>query len=113
MEGTVGAVNVSGEGIGLDDGEGYLIGTGLHWRDITDRWHEGGIPECVPPLSSGAQVELGVVDVPADHDGIGQPNHVVWMKCLSMPTDVSPSEASGLDPYFNFCARAPDHEVCS
>ncbi len=111
VEGTVDAVNVSGEGIGID-GEGYLIGSGQIWRDIDGTWREGGIPECTPPLSSGARVELGLVDVPADHDAIGQPNHVVWLKCLSMPTEVDAEGDRGLDPYAHYCARVPDHPVC-
>lgn len=112
VEGTVTGVDVAAEGIGLDNEEGYLIGSGVVWQDTRGSWHSGGVPECLPPLSSGANIVLGVVEVPDDHDAIGQPNHVVWIKCRSLPTEVPVSDVTGLGHYFHFCGQVPEHEVC-
>lgn len=81
VRGTVG--NVTGDGVGISvDNEGYLIGTGLTWRGLDGSWREGGQPECLAPLTSGAEVELGIMAVPDRHEAGGRPNHVVWVKCL-------------------------------
>ncbi len=85
VRGTVENVTEDGEGIALDN-EGYLIGTGLDWRGFDGSWREGGQPECLPPLTSGAVVELGLMAVPGRYDAGGQLNHVVWVKCISPPT---------------------------
>lgn len=87
VRGRVTGVDVNGVGIGLN-GEGYVIGTGQSWQGLDGAWHEGGQPECLPPMSRGASVELGVVPVPAGHDAPGHPSHVAWVRCITLPTDV-------------------------
>ena len=84
MRGSVNQVSASGD-IGIGD-EGYLIGTGLDWRGLDGSWREGGQPDCLEPLTGGGVVELGVLPVPWAHEAGGRPNHVVWVKCISMPT---------------------------
>ena len=76
-------VNFDGAAIGLGN-EGYLVGNGLVWQDLAGSWHDGGQPECLPPLSSGARVELGLR--PGPNEVTGQIDQVLWVRCLSGPT---------------------------
>lgn len=107
--GQVTAVDVNGVGIGLN-GEGYVIGTSQHWRGLDGAWHDGGQPECLPPMSRGASVELGILPVPPDHDAPGLPNHVAWVKCITLPTDVysSGEQPTPLDDSYRTAAGLDD-----
>ena len=84
VHGFTSAVNGSGTAIGLD-GDGYVI-AGADWRDCKKSckpWHEGSAQEtCVKPLSSGRELELGVVDVKPTDDAAGR-TVVVWLQCLA------------------------------
>ena len=92
VRGDVENVNVDGTAIAID-GEGYVIGTGLSWKGLDGTWRHRGQPDCMPPLSRGATIELGIMSVPATDDAPGLPNHVVWVRCVSGPTHVEEAPA--------------------
>jgi hypothetical protein len=81
--GTVEGVDAQGIGISVRR-EGYVVGNGLMWQGVDGSWREGGQPDCLPPMSSGARVELGLL--PATNEVTGQVNQVLWVRCLSGPT---------------------------
>jgi hypothetical protein len=86
VRGEVDLVGADGVGVGVD-GEGYLVGAGRAWRGVDGAWHESGQPECLPPGSRGAVVELGVLPIPSEHDAGGYPNNVAWVRCVSLPSE--------------------------
>ena len=87
LQGEVQRVDVDGIGIAIN-GEGYLVGTGRAWQGLDGSWRESGQPECLPPDSRGAVVELGILPI-ADEDGAGgQPNNVAWVRCLRLPSEI-------------------------
>ena len=79
-------VNADGTATGIGT-EGYVIGNGLTWQDLRGSWHQSGQPECLMPGSGGAEVEFGVIEVNDTPQGTALLNHVVWVRCLSEPTD--------------------------
>lgn len=80
--------NVSGTAIGLQDsddtrgGTSYII-AGAFWAGRDEVWHEGSYePTCVgTDTDAKIHVQLGIVDVEPDGEGIGGPR-VVWLRCL-------------------------------
>jgi hypothetical protein len=89
-------VDATGSAIGVRDSQGRWIGgywlSGARWSPATENWHEGfdasQDKSCVPPLSSGQKLRLGIVDVPATDTVPGGPM-IVWFQCLSGPSKVA------------------------
>lgn len=102
VEGVTTAVDTSGIGIGVgadvDDQspEGYVVGNGVEWIGTDGSLRETGQPECMPPLSLGAQVRLHVVT----YDGRAQ---VVRVECHSLPTELYGAGEQGASPYRSYC----------
>lgn len=108
VRGMVTSVNANAEAISLDDDESYMTGSGLWWLDVGGTWHSAGVPECLPPLSRGAEVELGLVSVSGPQGDI---EVVAWVECLSLPTEVEFVEGVAASPYANYC-RAVERNPC-
>ena len=92
VRGVTVAVGNDGTAVGLArdgerEGRGYDIG-GVPWQDcstVCGPWNDGPAPSCVPNLSSGQRIELGVVTIRPEDDSPGGVR-VVWLRCLSAPT---------------------------
>jgi hypothetical protein len=101
VEGVTVGVASSGVGIGLDEGdgagEGYAVGNGVEWIGTDNRTHESGQPECLPPMSSGAEVVLHLVRY-------GSREHVVRVECLTLPSELDAEGASDLSAFHSYCA---------
>jgi hypothetical protein len=97
VAGTTGLVTADGEAVALNE-TSYAIGTGLLWQGTDGVWRDGGQPECLPPLSRGARVELATTDVKPAFGGPGFPAHVVWVRCLSLPGAVDDAAGSPAPP---------------
>lgn len=86
VRGEVERVAIDGVGVRLADRKDpdavYFVGTAQSWTDVEGSTHGPGQPECLPPDSRGAMVELGVVP---ELDG-GHRNQVVWVRCITLPT---------------------------
>ena len=103
VSGTVNGVDVHGVGISVGD-EGFAIGNGVQWVDVDGTLRGTGQPECLPPMSLGAQVSLDVVDVRP-----GGPV-VLQVRCESLPTELFGGGETSESPYAAYCQRLAGQE---
>ena len=100
VTGVVNGVSASGVGIGLDEGgdagEGYVVGNGVEWVGVDGSTRESGQPECLPPMSMGAEVVLHLVRY-------GSREHVVRVECLTLPTEVHTGGGEVAAPFHPYC----------
>jgi len=83
VRGEVDWVAPDGVAVALADHEDvFFVGTGQGWTDLDGRTHQPGQPECLPPDSRGAVVELSVL---REVEGT-YPHGVVWVRCITLPT---------------------------
>lgn len=88
VDGVTTAVNATGTSIGVRDTDGHWVGgysvSGAIWSRPSGAWHDpiGGDSNrsCLVPLSSGQELRLGVVNVPAGRAPGGP--RVMWFQCL-------------------------------
>lgn len=85
IKGTVTGVTPDGRAMSIGR-KGYFVPN--PWRGVHGSWHDSGQPECATPGSSGAKVELEVIDLPAGDHSLGYPNFSVRLRCLTLPTKV-------------------------
>jgi hypothetical protein len=85
VRGEVDWVALDGVAVALADREDsdalFVVGTGQGWTDVEGSTHSPGQPECLPPDSRGAVVELSVLP---EVEGT-YPNEVVWVRCITLP----------------------------
>jgi hypothetical protein len=72
----------NGGGSIITDGGTYGFSADIAWTDNLNSWHEGGLPDCLPPLSIVDGLRFAWVE--ANVDGIGW-RPVVWVDCRSVP----------------------------
>lgn len=75
-------VDAGGDGSISTEDWTYSYGSGVFWIDQNDTWHEGGVPDCLPALSSTEGVRFAAVDVSVE-GATWRP--VVWIDCQSVP----------------------------
>ena len=71
----------NGGGSIITDGSTYGFSADIAWVDTTNRWHEGGLPDCLPPLSIVDGVRFAWVEVNVEGTGW---RPVVWIDCRSV-----------------------------
>ena len=64
------------------DGWTYGFSSDMAWTDSGGAYHENGLPDCLPPLSSVEGVRFAWVDVSVESTGW---RTVVWIDCRSVP----------------------------
>jgi len=64
------------------DGWTYGLSSDISWTDVHGSIHGGGLPDCLPPLSSVEGVRFAWVEVSVEGAGWRQ---VVWIDCRSVP----------------------------
>ena len=64
------------------DGWTYGFGADVDWIDTSNSWHQGGPPDCLPPLSSVEDVRFAWIEVTVE-GSTWRP--VVWIDCRSVP----------------------------
>jgi len=72
----------NGGGSIITDGWTYGFPADIAWTDTNNSWHEGGIPDCLPPPSIVGGVRFAWAE--ADIEGSGW-RPVVWVDCRSVP----------------------------
>jgi hypothetical protein len=94
-------------GVHIETGEAHSTGNGggtittdrgaygfpadIAWLDADNTWHEGGVPDCLPPLSFVDGVRFGWVEVAIEGTGW---RPVVWIDCRSVVRSPTPTTAS-------------------
>ena len=68
----------NGGGSIITDGWTYGFSADIAWTDTNNSWHEGGLPDCLPPLSIVEGVRFAWVE--ANIEGSGW-RPVVWIDC--------------------------------
>jgi hypothetical protein len=78
-----GQAHSTGNGGGSIIAGGWTYGfpADIAWVDTSNSWHEGGIPDCLPPLSIVQGVRFAWVE--ASIEGTGW-RAVVWIDCRSI-----------------------------
>lgn len=71
----------NGGGSITTDGWTYGFSSDVAWIDSGNRWHEGGLPDCLPPLSSVEGIRFAAVEVTVE-GSTWRP--VVWIDCRSV-----------------------------
>lgn len=85
---------------GGSDGEGYTVGYGIEWIGTDGSTRDAGQPECLPPMSAGAEVRLHVIR----YEGR---DRVLLVECLTLPTELFTGGWTGPSPFDTYCdARA-------
>lgn len=86
VRGEVNWVALDGVAVALADREDsdalFYVGSGATWTGVDGLTRDPGQPECLPPDSRGAVVELGVLP---EYEGT-HPNQVAWVRCITLPT---------------------------
>lgn len=62
---------------------------GAYWRGFDGQWHRplpSHPPDCTPPGSRGAVLDLGVVRPEKQRDAVTADPFVVWLRCVSQPS---------------------------
>jgi hypothetical protein len=86
-----GATIETGQAHSKGDGGGSIVTSGwtygfasdVAWTDANNSWHEGGTPDCLPPLSIKGGVRFAWIEVTVG----GQTwRPVVWIDCRGVPT---------------------------
>jgi hypothetical protein len=79
-----GRADSMGQGGGsiITDDWTYGFSSDLPWTDRTNSYHENGMPNCLPPLSSVEGLRFAWVAVSVEGAGWRQ---VVWIDCRSAP----------------------------
>ena len=72
----------NGGGSITTDGWTYGFSSDIAWTDASNSLHEGGIPDCLPPLSSVEGVRFAWVEARVE-GSTWRP--VVWIDCRSAP----------------------------
>lgn len=73
----------NGGGSIITDDWTYGFGADVTWIDSTNRWHESGIPDCLPQGSSVEGIRFASVEVNVEGS---RWRPVVWIDCRSAPT---------------------------
>jgi hypothetical protein len=78
-----GRAQSAGDGGGsiITDDWTYGFSADVPWTDAQDAWHDGGIPDCLPPLSSVDGVRFAWTE--AAIEGLSW-RSVVWIDCGSV-----------------------------
>jgi hypothetical protein len=71
----------NGGGSIITHGWTYGFSSDVPWTDASNSWHEGGTPDCLPPLSSVDGVRFAWTEVSVE--GVSW-RHVVWIDCRSV-----------------------------
>ena len=71
----------SGGGSISTDGWTYGFSADGAWTDATGSWHDQGLPDCLPPLSSVEGVKFAWIE--ATVEGTGW-RPVIWIDCRSV-----------------------------
>jgi hypothetical protein len=72
----------NGGGSIITGGWTYAFYSDMAWTDAHDAYHDNGLPECLPPLSSVEDVRFAWVEVSVEGSTW---RHVVWIDCRSVP----------------------------
>jgi NADPH-dependent 2,4-dienoyl-CoA reductase/sulfur reductase-like enzyme len=73
----------AGGGSIVTSGWTYGFASDVAWTDAHNSWHEGGTPDCLPPLSIKDGVRFAWIEVTVG----GQTwRPVVWIDCRGVPT---------------------------
>jgi hypothetical protein len=103
--GKSGGVNVSGTTVSivLADGEekSLVFGNGVEWRSVDGSWHEDGTPECLPPLSSGANLTVRTTEFAGRE-------RVLQIECGSLPSELVWAGEGAMSPFHAFCAAVSE-----
>jgi hypothetical protein len=80
---TTGRADSTGDGGGsiTTDGWTYGFSSDVPWTDANNSWHDGGTPDCLPPLSSVDEVRFAWIEVSVE-GASWRP--VVWIDCRSV-----------------------------
>jgi len=80
-----GEAHSKGDGGGsiITDRWTYGFPNDIAWTDLNDGWHEGGLPDCLPPLSTVDGVRFAWIEVSIEGTGW---RPVLWIDCRSVPS---------------------------
>jgi hypothetical protein len=80
---TTGRADSTGNGGGsiTTDGWTYGFSSDVPWTDANNSWHDGGTPDCLPPLSSVDEVRFAWIEVSVE-GASWRP--VIWIDCRSV-----------------------------
>ena len=62
----------------------YGFGADVMWLDINNSWHDSGVPDCLPPLSTVYDIRFAWTEVTVE-GSTWRP--VVWIDCTSIRTE--------------------------
>jgi hypothetical protein len=85
-----GEAHSKGDGGGtiFTDGWAYGFSDDIAWIDTNNSYHEGGLPDCLPPLSILDGVRFAWIEVSIEGSGL---RPVVWIDCRSVMPSPSAS----------------------
>lgn len=78
-----GRADSKGDGGGsiITDGWTYGFSSDVAWTDNSNSWHDGGLPDCLPPLSSVEGLRFAWVEAKVEGTTF---RPVVWIDCRSV-----------------------------
>jgi hypothetical protein len=78
-----GRADSKGDGGGsiITDGWTYGFSSDVAWTDSSNSWHDGGLPDCLPPLSSVEGLRFAWVEAKVEGTTF---RPVVWIDCRSV-----------------------------